>query len=386
MLNWLIIGGGIHGTYLAHALVHGRGVPAHTVRILDPHPHLLHGWCHQTVNAGMAYLRSPSVHHIGLDPTDLRRFSAAPQGRRIARFALPFRRPSLSLFNAHAHHVIHTHGLHTMHLQARATKLTWDKTGMRVETTAGSLSAHRVLLAIGQGEQRVWPDWACALKHTCRIHHLFDPGFQRTDLVPWRHAVVIGGGLSAAQTALALARQQPGSVSLISRHAPRVHDFDADPGWMGPKYLSGFYREPDYAKRRLHIRQARHKGSMTPHEAVELRLFRKRGMLVHCIADVTRAVSGNSMRLFLDTGDCIDTDLILLATGFQIQRPGGAWLDDFALEHDLPCAPCGYPIVDRRLCWRDRLFVTGSLAELELGPPARNILGARHAAERLFYV
>jgi hypothetical protein len=29
------------------------------------------------------------------------------------------------------------------------------------------------------------------------------------------------------------------------------------------------------------------------------------------------------------------------------------------------------------------LYVTGALAELELGPVARNIAGARHAGERL---
>ena len=383
MLELLIIGGGIHGTYLAHALIHSKGVPARAVRILDPHPRLLHCWHHNTSNTGMTYLRSPAVHHIGLDPTHLRRYAATPQGRDFARFALPYRRPALALFNAHADAVIKTYGLQDLHLQTRATKLTRVTNGIRVDTPEGSLSARRVLLALGQGDQLAWPAWARALKHTCRINHIFDPDFRRAALAPWRHAVVIGGGLSAAQTARALAQKQPGSVSLISRHVPRVHDFDADPGWMGPKYLSAFYREPDYAKRRMLIRHARHTGSMTPHEAVELRLSRKRGKLVHCVADVTRAVLGNAVHLHLDSGDCIDADLILLATGFEARRPGGAWLDDFVLAHDLPCAPCGFPVVDSRLCWHRGLFVTGALAELELGPPARNILGARHAAERL---
>jgi hypothetical protein len=49
----------------------------------------------------------------------------------------------------------------------------------------------------------------------------------------------------------------------------------------------------------------------------------------------------------------------------------------------LPCAGCGYPLVSPRLEWASGLFVTGPLAELELGPTARNIAGARAAGERL---
>ena len=55
MLDFLIVGGGIHGTYLAHTLIHGKGIPAHTIRILDPHPRLLNNWYHHTTNVGMAY-------------------------------------------------------------------------------------------------------------------------------------------------------------------------------------------------------------------------------------------------------------------------------------------------------------------------------------------
>jgi hypothetical protein len=48
-----------------------------------------------------------------------------------------------------------------------------------------------------------------------------------------------------------------------------------------------------------------------------------------------------------------------------------------------PFAARGYPIVDKALRWHPRIHVTGPLAELELGPAARNIVGARMTAERL---
>jgi len=70
-------------------------------------------------------------------------------------------------------------------------------------------------------------------------------------------------------------------------------------------------------------------------------------------------------------------------------RPGSRDLDravrldrtvrDFALS----CHECGYPIVDRSLCGYPGLYVVGLLAELELGPVARTIIGARHAASRV---
>jgi hypothetical protein len=50
---------------------------------------------------------------------------------------------------------------------------------------------------------------------------------------------------------------------------------------------------------------------------------------------------------------------------------------------ELPIAPCGYPLVNSALCWTDGLYVLGPLAELEIGPVARNITGARQAAERI---
>ena len=154
---------------------------------------------------------------------------------------------------------------------------------------------------------------------------------------------------------------------------------------MGPKYLTGFRLEQNHTERRRMIQGARHRGSITPNEAVELRLDRKRGLLSHCIANIVDVSPSKerTLELSLDTGDHFVADLIILATGFEQRRPGHAWLDPLIEQYDLPCAPCGYPIVNQQLRWHKNLYVTGPLAELELGPPARNIIGARHAAQRL---
>ncbi|MCY3764906.1 MAG: FAD/NAD(P)-binding protein [Gemmatimonadetes bacterium] len=388
MLEWLIIGGGIHGVHLAHALVHRKKWRADTIRILDPHPALLHVWCRQTATTGMTFLRSPAAHHIGLTSSDLRTFAGTAPVRSFAQFALPHRRPSLRLFNHHARQIIRTHNLHTLHIQNRATGFSFQDNRICVDTQTGRLDARRVLLATGPGEHLAWPDWAALHRNNCRVHHIFDPDFHRNNLADWQHAVVIGAGLSASQIALTLARQRPGAVTLLSRTTPSVDQFDIDPGWMAPKSLTRLHREQNYVKRRNMIRGGRHRGSITPNEAVELRLARKRGLLTHFIAHLARVLPRreNLLELYLDTGDRLVTDLILLATGFEQQRPGGTLLDRLIEQNNLPCAPCGFPIVNQQLCWRKNLFVTGPLAELELGPPARNILGARHTAERLIAV
>nr|WP_249023480.1 hypothetical protein [Planococcus salinarum] len=49
----------------------------------------------------------------------------------------------------------------------------------------------------------------------------------------------------------------------------------------------------------------------------------------------------------------------------------------------MKCANCGFPIVNGNLQWDQNLYVMGSLAELEIGPIAKNISGARQAAERI---
>ncbi|NJK81860.1 MAG: FAD/NAD(P)-binding protein [Chloroflexaceae bacterium] len=195
MLDWLIIGGGIHGTHLALVLTQRAGVAPERLHILDPHPSLLARWHACTANTGMAFLRSGAVHHLALAPEALTHFARTPDAQAHCHFIEPYRRPALALFNAHAAHVIERHRLHERLLVGRACGLTRAGNGWRVETTAGSVEARHVALALGTADQPHWPAWA---QHLCTIgtpiQHIFAPGFCRADLPPWEHAVVVGGG------------------------------------------------------------------------------------------------------------------------------------------------------------------------------------------------
>ncbi len=378
-LEWLIVGGGMHGTALSRALL-TRGVPARAVRVLDPWVQPLARWRACVGAVGMRYLRSPAVHHLDGDPFSLMRH--AERSPHPAPFAPPYNRPALSLFHEHCAAVIETHGLDRLRLRGRATHLALRGQGYRVETDQGVLEARRVVLALGASEQPHWPRWALRLLTAgAPVHHVFEVGFDRARLAEGA-VIVAGGGISAVQLALALAREgRP--VTLWRRHPLRVHTFDSDPGWMGPRYMRAFEAEGDLDRRRGHLRTARHRGSVPPHLAAAL----------------SRAVEADSVRVLegvlfgargVDGGVVLETEAglaagasVVLCTGFAPQRPGGQWIDDAILAFGLPCAACRYPMVDAALQWRPNLHVMGPLAELELGPAARNLIGARRAAERL---
>ena len=59
----------------------------------------------------------------------------------------------------------------------------------------------------------------------------------------------MGAGISAIQAAL-YAEKKGKKVYLISRHPLRIHQFDSDPGWLGPKFMSKFLREKNYLKKK----------------------------------------------------------------------------------------------------------------------------------------
>lgn len=132
------------------------------------------------------------------------------------------------------------------------------------------------------------------------------------------------------------------------------------------------------------ITAARHRGSVPPDVGRSLRRAIAREQL-QWYEDAIEAVvkTEDGLEITLNTQADMTVDRVLLATGFDSHRPGGAMVEDLIASASLPCAGCGFPIVDSKLRWHPRVFVSGALAELELGPVSRNIAGARWAADRI---
>ncbi len=386
MLDWLIIGGGVHGTAISHALTVRAGVPRDRLRVLDPYHKPLARWTALAVNTGMEFLRSPLAHQLHFDPFSLRFFAQIQQGKSLARFIPQYSRPSFDFFQAHCAWLIEHYHLDTLRITGRAERLDRIHNGWRVETADGSLEARRVVLAMGATEQPYWPTWAINLRNAgARIHHIFDMDFVRENLLSWSQATIIGGGITAAQTALAMTDQQPGTVKLLMRHPVRIAHFDSDPCWVTSICLTQFHQDRDFDRRRAIIKQVRNRGSMPPDVAAHLEKAVQSGFLYQQSGEVENGFvdEQGQIQLHLLNGEVLKTDLVILATGFESMRPGGAFIDDAINEYDLPLAACGYPIVDELLCWSPGIYVSGPLAELEIGPVSRNIIGSRLAAERL---
>jgi cation diffusion facilitator CzcD-associated flavoprotein CzcO len=381
-LHWLIIGGGIHGVHLALVLRERCGIAAEQMQIIDPHEQLLARWEACTTACGMRYLRSTVVHHLAPDPHDLLRF--AQQTRAEAyHFHGRYQRPSLAIFRAHSWALIERYRLVDLTQRGRVKGLVRREEGWCVETDRGAITARNVILALGIGEQLRWPVWASALRAAgAPIYHLYEPGFDRTRIGAGANVVIIGGGISAAHLALALCTTTP--VTLVMRHPIKIAPFDSPPGWMGPKELRRFHAEPDMRHRRAMINQARLPGTMPVELAQALTTAVQHEHLQLVIDEVRTANYNNDDGITLTLNDAtLHAATVILATGFTGERPGCPWLDEAIAAYDLPVAACGYPIVRPDLQWTQGLYVSGALAELELGPVARNIVGARHAGERL---
>ena len=380
-LDWLIIGGGIHGVHIAARLLGEADIDPQQIRIVDPGERLLERWHTSTATTGMSHLRSPSVHHLGLNASSLQRFAGKRKKRKSGLFAPPYDRPALGLFNAHCDRIIERFELSNLHIRARASACAVECDGVRVALSTGpEILAQQVVLAMGAGEQPEWPEWSP--RDDPRFQHVFDRGFHGWPTAK-EAVVVFGGGISASQVALRLV-EEGHQVHLVSRHELREHQFDSDPGWLGPKLMAGFSREPDVGRRRAMISEARHRGSVPPDVQRAVRRAIAAGQLLWHEGEVESVEAGHEMlTMRLSTGSVLEVQRVLLATGFGSQRPGGALVDQLADSASLPCAGCGYPIVDTALRWHPRVYVSGPLAELELGPASRNIAGARRAAERL---
>ncbi|WP_088103636.1 FAD/NAD(P)-binding protein [Halalkalibacter urbisdiaboli] len=381
MFNWTIIGGGIQGMTLVAYLQKKLNIKTSELAIIDPHQHPLSMWKRCTSNIGMTYLRSPSIHHLDPNPFALEIFEKSKRGKNETSFVQPYSRPSLSLFNMHCEHLFETLHVADSWIQDRVQGIEKKVNGWEIKLSSRKILTKHVVLAIGLSEQPVWPAWAEELKMKgANIKHQFED----LDSNPSAPLLIAGGGISAAHSALLYTESNPGKVTLLTRHPLQVFQFDSDPAWLGPKKMRLFLKAA-YQKRRQFISEARHRGSMPGEVRVRLRKAESEQRLVIKTAEVQSTSFNNQLiTLVFSDGESWEGKSIRLATGFHTSAPGMNWLINEENAAFLHCHTCGYPILnDATLEWAPNLYVMGALAELSLGPVARNISGARRGAERI---
>jgi cation diffusion facilitator CzcD-associated flavoprotein CzcO len=223
-----------------------------------------------------------------------------------------------------------------------------------------------------------------------RILHIFDPDFHRSAISREDEIAVVGGGLSGCQIAIALSRDAAGGlpcrgIRLIRRRPAAIRAYDSDPGYIGVKKGAAFSRIRDYHRRRRIIREARWPGSIPGDVAAEIAEAARRGDFAIVEGEIISAdvPSWGPVSLRLADGRRIAAGAVVLATGFEDDLPERPWIRDLAAAEGLPVHTDGYPVPDGALRWAPGLYVTGGLAELEMGPSGLNIIGAHRAADRI---
>ncbi|TFE02163.1 SidA/IucD/PvdA family monooxygenase [Jeotgalibacillus salarius] len=380
MLEWLIAGGGIHGCTIAAHLLKQKNTSQNQLKIIDPNPEPLAEWKNRTGFIGMPYLRSPGVHHLDVKPFSLKQYGKS-YGTETDFYGT-YRRPSLYLFNEHCDSLIKKTNLKEVWHEGMLSLIEKMDGYWKVQTKSGDqFYTKNLVISTGVNQKLFLPEWGHTAKKLAanRVSHVFD----KQPVKPEGPIIVIGGGISAAHLTIKLARQFPGQVTQLSRHPYRIHDFDSDPGWLGPKYMNGFSKLSLNEKRNT-ISKARNKGSIPRDLNNKLHHLKEKGRYSFAIGEVeTVQYKADAFHIKLGTGQKMTAKTIYFATGFSPEVMNTDFLSDLIKKENLQCAHCGFPIVNQHLEWCDHLFVSGPLAELELGPSSRNIIGAMKAAERI---
>ena len=388
-----IVGGGIHGTYLANRLRAETDfdLDPEQLLLIDPHEQLLASFREKARACGMEALRSTFVHHLGTEAFGLERF--AERTRRedelIATVDYP-PRPSLELFLDFADELLDQSGLESVHEQAQVTGITNpDATnGLRLETTGGPIDATHCVLAIGHGGRYAVPDWARDWTDSGRITHVWD-GFDSEETAD--RTIVVGGGITAAQLACDLTATH--SVTLLSRHPLEWEVSEAAPPWINWHHIEQeLHAYPPGSRERFEIiDRERNTATIPPYFYQRFSDRIADGSLTLEQGTVEAVSTGETwpVRLSLEHGKRLSADRVVLATGFE-PVGGHPFVEQLTTELECVRGPRGLPVLDdTTLRWTREtgeplpLYVTGALALGAVGPYAPNIPGARRGADRI---
>ncbi|AFZ11983.1 hypothetical protein Cri9333_1070 [Crinalium epipsammum PCC 9333] len=391
-IDLAIVGAGPHALALVAHLLQKKKSMRGRFLVFDPSGTWMSQWNHQFAALEIPHLRSPAVHQPDPDPHALRTFGAS----RPNELFPPYDLPGTRLFQDFCQEVIRRSALQSCVYPAQVVRIEPLKNYRRprfcLELSNGQiLVARRVVIANGGGRPH-FPDWVGKIPKNYppeRLLHSHTIDLRNLKLQGER-VLIIGGGLTSGHLAVG-AISRGAQVLLMSRRTVYGKLFDADPGWLGPKYLKGFSAEPDWYVRSAMIQQARNGGSMTPAMLTQLRRNERDGRVVfYEQCQVSQAKwNGNSWQVYCDNPaihECIhhqNIDRIWLATGSQIDATNHPLLKDVLDTYPTEIVN-GLPVLDEYLRFSGcELFVMGGLAALRVGPTARNLSGARMASDRI---
>jgi FAD-NAD(P)-binding len=392
-IDLAIIGAGPHALTLATHLLQKKKSMRGRFLVFDPSGTWMSQWNRQFAAFEIPHLRSPAVHQPDPNPHALRTFAES----RSNELFQPYDLPGTELFRDFCQETIRRWELADCVYPAQVVRIEpfKDSNGRSrfcLQLANGqSIIARRVVIANGGAVPNV-PEWVGQISThypSDRLLHSHQVDLRGSRLQGER-ILIVGGGLTSGHLALG-AIDRGAQVLLMSRRNVYEKLFDADPGWIGPKYLKGFWAEPDLQTRWQTIQQARNGGSMTPSVLSQLRRLEREGKIVfYEQCGVSQAAwRDDGWQVHCDNSalhECIHhqtIDRIWVATGSRLDARNHPLLKDVLDAYPIEVVN-GLPVVDEHLRWQGcELFIMGGLAALQVGPSARNLSGARATSDRI---
>jgi hypothetical protein len=325
-------------------------------------------------------------------------------------------RPSQALFKMSCEDMVERYDLGNLVEQSEVTSISYDPSlsdsgpgVFTLETSTGRKKARIVVFAVGAALKPSLPRGCpfCGLESTGSVTHAFNRPLSSTKTnsnlpshVLYKIAskkpttiIVVGGGLTSAQTIDTSIQAGVTKVFHIMRGKMKVKHFDVDLPWVG-KYknyhLATFWSADDDEERFEMVRDARGGGSITPEYKKILLEYEKKGRVEICTE--TRITGANwyeEMKNWeIETEPMIEgmwrIDHVVYATGLQVDFKTISAIQPLLGRKEVRCVG-GMPCLTDDLMHNKEMpfFVTGRLASLRLGPGAGNLEGARMGAERV---
>jgi hypothetical protein len=392
------------------------------VCVVDPNPTFMCGWKRQFDVLQIKFLRSPALAHPDFFDQNALLAYARQHGREDEllesgcarlRSLLPlgqsqiglWKLPSTQLFQDFCRDLLPT--LRHEYRQGTIVDLQSTDGNMFCLTTAvgQQLHARTVILAMGAIGKPVIP--AALQKDIPQVHSWME--IDRLEAqwaskfsVDNETVMVVGGGLTAVQAALRLARIPTGGsqrrrrVILSSRRPLVERHFDLGVEWFdrrtATKCVADFYHQP-VSERLAQLRESRGGGSVPPIYMAELRKWERQGRIECVVGSIDSAAaqsqaSGDARVQVTIESQKYRVDAIVLACGNQPDCLAHSLLLRRIQEQWPVPMQGGFPCVTEDLRWSaacSGLYVVGGLASLNVGPDASNLMGIRRAASIVSY-
>lgn len=369
------------------------------VCVIDPDP-WLSTWARRFKELEIEWLRSPAVAHPDLfDALSLEAY-ACSHGREaelldsgVSHYkdlrSLPdvadgaWRLPSNALFLDFCRELIDRlpHDFH----QAQAENVGGEDGNFVVDLANGTqLEASAVVMAIGVPGLPIMPAFLSGLPAHLAFHTDTGGKAGLTSLKKNERVLVIGGGLTAVQTAQ-LAHRRGCRVLLLSRRPLTTRHFDIEANWFDKRrtqgYLFDFVSLP--LEERLRMIRAKRGGGSVPKMYMDDLWARVAAGRLDVVVGEAEVVGHDMGSVQVRIGEKTHTfDKVVSACG---HRPECVSLPLVAsLQRRWPASiHGGLPAVSQDVQWGDlkNLFVVGALASLQIGPDAGNLMGVRRAAQ-----